>query len=82
MQEEPPDLVLLDLAMPEFNGYDIYRAMKEDEALAKIPVIVISAYGFINDIHIISGLPPVEAFITKPFDISRLRQMINEILTL
>ena len=37
------DLVLLDIAMPEMNGYEVLEAMKADSALQRIPVIVISA---------------------------------------
>lgn len=40
---EPPAVVLLDLMMPVMDGYEVLRAMKQDGALARIPVVVISA---------------------------------------
>jgi CheY-like chemotaxis protein len=43
LRNQPVDLVLLDLLMPEVDGLAVLRAMKEDAALARIPVIVISA---------------------------------------
>lgn len=39
----PPDLILLDIEMPEINGFDVCRQLKEDPALKEIPVIFISA---------------------------------------
>lgn len=38
-----PDLVLLDLMMPDIDGWEVYRRMKADERLARIPVIVVTA---------------------------------------
>ena len=62
----PPDLILLDINMPDMNGYDVCKRLKEDEALKGIPVIFISALGDSED--------KVKAFqcggvdyITKPF---------------
>jgi two-component system sensor histidine kinase/response regulator len=40
---EPPDLILLDITMPEMNGYEVCEQLKADEALQAIPVIFISA---------------------------------------
>ena len=63
---EPPDLILLDIAMPEMNGYEVCEQLKADEALKEIPVIFISA------LH--ETLDKVKAFrvggvdyVTKPF---------------
>src|SRR3954449_7298009 len=42
-QRDPPDLILLDINMPEMNGYEVCEHLKADEALRKIPVIFISA---------------------------------------
>src|SRR4051794_29279641 len=40
---EPPDLILLDINMPEINGYEVCRQLKSQEETAKIPIIFISA---------------------------------------
>src|SRR5881275_119124 len=42
-KREPPDLILLDINMPEMNGYEVCEQLKADELLAGIPVIFISA---------------------------------------
>jgi DNA-binding response OmpR family regulator len=80
MREHKPDLVLLDLMMPGINGWDVYREMKRDEHLADIPVIVVTAkvpeYGG----QIVEGLPPVQDYITKPFDVERLIRSVEKLL--
>jgi len=66
-QAEPPDLVLLDINMPEMDGYAVCAALKADERLKDVPVIFISA--------LTETLDKVKAFqaggvdyVTKPFD--------------
>jgi len=48
-KKNPPDLILLDIMMPDMDGYQVCRALKADKALKKIPVIFISALGEVND---------------------------------
>ncbi len=43
IQQEMPDLVLLDLMMPDMDGWEVHRRMKADESVASIPVIVVTA---------------------------------------
>ncbi len=45
MSDDPPDLVLLDLAMPELDGYGVVEHMERDPRLAAIPVVIVSAKG-------------------------------------
>ena len=45
MRSRPPDLVLLDLIMPEVDGYTVLERMREDEALRDVPVVVVTAKG-------------------------------------
>lgn len=80
MQERQPDVLLLDLMMHDTNGWDVYRQMKQNENLANIPVIVITAKSLADDHKISEDLPPVEAYIPKPFDPKRLIQTIQDIL--
>src|SRR5437588_8623008 len=42
-RKDPPDLILLDINMPEMNGYEVCRQLKADEVLRGVPVIFISA---------------------------------------
>jgi DNA-binding response OmpR family regulator len=80
MRERKPDLVLLDLMMPHISGWDIYRAMKSDETLVDVPVIIITARVPGQDRVIIEGLPPVDDYITKPFDVRRLVRSVQDVL--
>jgi class 3 adenylate cyclase len=61
------DLILLDLMMPDINGYDVLRRLKEDPAVRHVPVIMISALDEIDSIVrcIEAG---AEDYVSKPFD--------------
>ncbi len=81
MRRRKPDLLLLDLMMPQLNGWDIYRVMKSDENLSHIPVIVITARVPSYNRIIIDDLPPVDDYITKPFDVEHLIRSIQSFLS-
>lgn len=73
---EKPDLILLDIKMPEIDGFEVCKTIKEDPALAEIPIIFISALDDINH--------KVEAFenggvdyITKPFEPREVKARIK-----
>jgi DNA-binding response OmpR family regulator len=80
MREHKPDLLLLDLMMPDFNGWDVYREMKRDEELAHIPVVVITAQAPEEGRVVLDDLPPADDYITKPFDIEDLLRSVQNLL--
>ncbi|MCG3211037.1 MAG: Transcriptional regulatory protein WalR [Anaerolineae bacterium] len=80
MRQDVPSLVLLDLMMPDYNGWDVYREMKGDNQLAHVPVIVITAKIPDKGRVIIDGLPPVDDYITKPFDVAQLIRSVENFL--
>ncbi|HEY2342075.1 MAG TPA: hybrid sensor histidine kinase/response regulator, partial [Chthoniobacteraceae bacterium] len=65
-KEEPPDLVLLDINMPDMNGYEVCAQMKRDERMQDIPVLFISALNETLDKVMAFGVGGVD-YITKPF---------------
>ena len=67
LREEGADLVLLDLMMPELNGYDVLEACRADERLRDIPIIMISARDQIDDVVECISLG-AEDFLAKPVD--------------
>jgi two-component system, sensor histidine kinase and response regulator len=70
-----PEIILLDITMPEMNGYDVCRQLKLDEATADIPVIFISALDDLD--NIIEGFDAGGAdYITKPF---RFREVLARV---
>jgi two-component system response regulator VicR len=77
-----PDLVLLDLMMPEMSGWDVYQKMKADDQMKNIPVIVITAKA--QNIDKVLGLhiAKVQDYITKPFGPSELLQSVERVLKL
>lgn len=79
LRQQQTDLLLLDLTMPDTNGWDIYREMKRDKNLVNIPVIVISATIPDQGRTIIDELPPVSDYITKPFNVDRLIRSVRNV---
>ncbi len=77
-----PDLVLLDLMMPDVDGWEVYRQMKSDEVLSKIPVIVITAKAQSIDRVLGLHIAKVDDYITKPFGPQELLESVNGILGL
>ena len=61
----PPDLILLDIMMPEMDGYEVCARLKTDEKTAKIPVIFVTAKGEVDDETRGLELGAVD-YITKP----------------
>lgn len=64
--ENPPDLILLDVVMPEMGGYEVIKSLKDDERTNKIPVIFVTALDSIKDEEEGLKLGAVD-YITKPF---------------
>jgi two-component system sensor histidine kinase/response regulator len=76
---EPPDLILLDIRMPEMDGYEVCRRFKEDERLRSIPVIFLSAFSEPSDKVRAFEAGGVD-FVTKPFsEIEVLARMNNHL---
>jgi serine phosphatase RsbU (regulator of sigma subunit) len=74
--QQPPDLILLDITMPEMDGYEVCRQLKSDERLSRIPVIFLSALGDTAD--------KVKAFqsggvdyVTKPFHLEEVQARVH-----
>ncbi len=67
IRAEHPDLVLLDLMMPEMNGYEVLEACRDEPELRDLPIIMISARDEIDDMVDCIGLG-AEDFLPKPFD--------------
>jgi two-component system, sensor histidine kinase and response regulator len=70
-QTQPPDLILLDILMPNINGYEVCRQLKASEATSDIPVIFISALSDVFDKVKAFEVGGVD-YITKPFQIQEI----------
>jgi DNA-binding response OmpR family regulator len=75
-----PQLVLLDLMMPDMDGWEVYQQMKRDGELKNIPVIVISAKSENIDRVLGFHILKEDDYITKPFGPSELLTSISKVL--
>ena len=75
-----PDVLLLDLMLPDIDGWDLYYQMKNDKELAKVPIIIVSARSEEQDAA--SGLRVVDndRFIQKPFEVKELIETVTNML--
>ncbi len=78
IQKDPPDLVLLDLLLPQIQGDQVCRQIKQDPKLKHIPVILFTA----TAVNVPDKVKEVGAddYLTKPFDPEELLSRISEIL--
>jgi DNA-binding response OmpR family regulator len=77
-----PDLVLLDLMMPDMDGWEVYQKMKTDDDLKGIPVIVVTAKAQSIDKVLGLHIAKVEDYVTKPFGPQELLHSVRKVLGL
>lgn len=74
--KNPPDLVLLDISMPEMNGFEVCERIKADERLKEIPVLFISALGEVKD-KVRAFSVGGQDYVTKPFQAEEVRARVK-----
>ncbi|OPZ82165.1 MAG: Cyclic di-GMP phosphodiesterase response regulator RpfG [bacterium ADurb.Bin429] len=80
-RQEPPDLILLDINMPEMNGYDVCRQLKMDKHLRDVPVIFVSAHAHTLDKVKAFELGGID-YVTKPFHTAEVAARVETHLQL
>ena len=75
-----PDLVLLDLMMPDMDGWEVYQQIKADDELKRIPVIVVTAKAQSIDKVLGLHIAKVDDYVTKPFGPQELLQSVERVL--
>jgi CheY-like chemotaxis protein len=79
VRADPPDLILLDVMMPNVNGWQVAEALKGDPATRHIPVVFLSARAMEADVRKGEELG-VESYVTKPFDPIDLMALVDKLL--
>ncbi len=77
-----PDLVFLDILMPKRTGIMLYRKLRKDEELARVPVVILTGLAqyrsfFAQDFE---EVPPPDAFVEKPPQREELLELVNRLL--
>ena len=80
IREQKPDLVLLDLMMPDMDGWEVYQQMKADKATREIPVIVVTAKAQSIDKVLGLHIAKVDDYISKPFSPQELLDSVEQVL--
>ena len=80
IRRELPDLVLLDLMMPDMDGWDVYQQMKAEESTREIPVIVVTAKAQSIDKVLGLHIAKVDDYISKPFSPQELTESVEKVL--
>ena len=74
-----PDVILLDLMMPDMDGWEVYQQLKADEAIRSIPVIVITAKAQRIDKVLGLHIAKVDDYISKPFSPMELIESLQKV---
>ena len=74
-----PDVILLDLMMPDMDGWEVYQQLKADEATRTIPVIVITAKAQKIDKVLGLHIAKVDDYISKPFSPAELLESLQRV---
>jgi len=79
VRQHKPDLVLLDLMMPDMDGWEVYQQLKADEETRDIPIIVVTAKAQSIDKVLGLHIAKVDDYISKPFSPQELLDSIDRV---
>ena len=80
IQDDTPDLILLDLMMPDMDGWEVYQQLKADEKTRHIPVIVVTAKAQSIDKVLGLHIAKVDDYLAKPFSPQDLLSSVERVL--
>ena len=77
---EKPDLIIMDIMMPEMDGLDACRHFKMNSSLKSIPIIMLTAKGQVQDVKNALAVG-ADSYMIKPFDLKDLAERIEKMLS-
>ncbi len=82
LEESTPDLVTLDITMPEKSGVSVYRKLREDDRFKDVPVIIITGVSddFKKFISTRRQVPPPDGYIAKPVDVDQFLALVQKLV--
>ncbi|MEO8893140.1 MAG: response regulator, partial [Coleofasciculaceae cyanobacterium] len=79
LEKQTPDLVISDIMMPQLDGYEFLKKLREDPRFKNLPVIFLTARGMTTD-RIKGYQAGVDAYLSKPFEPDELVAMVENLL--
>ena len=76
IKEEPPDLLITDIMMPEMSGLDVVAAIRTEEATKDLPIIILTAKGQAHDASMAQEVWGT-VVVAKPFKPRKLRELVD-----
>jgi DNA-binding response OmpR family regulator len=80
ISREPPDLLILDIMMPEMDGWEVCKAVKDDPATEGIRTLILTAKGTDRDRMIGKAVFRADEYMAKPFDVDELLAVVARLL--
>ena len=78
VEASPPDLILMDVMMPDMNGYEVTKEIRQNKNIPFVPILMVTAYADANDIQ---GLAMgANDFIRKPIEVDLLLARVSNFL--
>lgn len=78
--QEKPDMILLDVMIPELSGWEVYDAVRKNDDTKSVPIIVISVAQPEAERRHVFAASKIDFYYSKPFDVLTLRRTIRDIL--
>jgi CheY-like chemotaxis protein len=79
-REQPPDLIMIDLAMPVLDGWRVFQELKADARTSRIPCVAVTAYAEPDRERVLKA--GFSAYLSKPFRSEDLLDIVNQLLVM